>query len=140
MSDQAERLRQLAGAGDGATAGTGVLDRAALRERDQPAAAQPETARGDDRSISLAVHQRQGRRRDVEHRTEPGDRAGSTWAASVVVVDGDIGLANLDLLGGFYPRYDLGDVLLGRCELSEAVVPGPGGIQVVPGAHASRTS
>ncbi len=60
--------------------------------------------------------------------------------ARVVVVDADIGLANLDLLGGFYPRYDLGDILLGRCELSDAFVPGPGGIQVVPGAHASRTS
>lgn len=57
----------------------------------------------------------------------------------VVVVDGDIGLANLDLLGGLTPRYDLGDVLLGRCGLSEAIVPGPGGIQVVPGAHATRT-
>jgi flagellar biosynthesis protein FlhG len=57
----------------------------------------------------------------------------------VVVVDGDIGLANLDLLGGLTPRYDLGDVLLGRCGLSYAVVPGPCGIKVVPGAHASRT-
>src|SRR5262249_26786964 len=59
--------------------------------------------------------------------------------ARVVVVDADIGLANLDLLCGFYPRYDLGDVLMGRCELSDAVVRGPGGIQVVAGAHASRT-
>ena len=60
-------------------------------------------------------------------------------SARVVVVDADIGLANLDLLCGFYPRYDLGDVLLGRCELLDAVVTGPGGIQVVAGAHASRT-
>src|SRR5262249_26302549 len=59
--------------------------------------------------------------------------------ARVVLVDADIGLANLDLLCGFYPRYDLGDVLMGRCELSDAVVRGPGGIQVVAGAHASRT-
>jgi flagellar biosynthesis protein FlhG len=58
--------------------------------------------------------------------------------ARVVLVDADIGLANLDLLCGFYPRYDLGDVLMGRCELSDAVVRGPGGIQVVAGAHASR--
>jgi flagellar biosynthesis protein FlhG len=57
----------------------------------------------------------------------------------VVVVDGDIGLANLDLLGGVTPRYDFGDVLLGRCRLSHAVVPGPCGIQMVPGAHANRT-
>jgi flagellar biosynthesis protein FlhG len=58
----------------------------------------------------------------------------------VLVVDGDIGLANLDLLGGLSPRRDLGDVLQGRCELADAVVQGPCGIRVVPGAHAARTS
>jgi len=57
----------------------------------------------------------------------------------VLVVDADLGLANLDLLCGLTPRYDLGDVLAGRCELSDAVVKGPGSIQIVPGAHAIRT-
>ena len=51
----------------------------------------------------------------------------------VLVVDADIGLANLDLLCGLAPRYDLGDVLAGRCGLAEAVMPGPGGIRIVPG-------
>ena len=37
----------------------------------------------------------------------------------VVVVDADLGLANLDLLCGLTPRYDLGDVLAGRCRLVE---------------------
>ena len=57
----------------------------------------------------------------------------------VVVVDADIGLANLDLLCGLTPRYDLGDVLAGRCRLFDALVTGPGEIQIVPGAHAIRT-
>ena len=57
----------------------------------------------------------------------------------VVVVDADIGLANLDLLCGLTPRYDLGDVLAGRCRLADAIVTGPGEIQIVPGAHAIRT-
>ena len=57
----------------------------------------------------------------------------------VVVVDADIGLANLDLLCGLTPRYDLGDVLAGRCRLVDALVTGPGEIQIVPGAHAIRT-
>jgi len=57
----------------------------------------------------------------------------------VVVVDADLGLANLDLLCGLTPRYDLGDVLAGRCRLFDAVVTGPGDIQLVPGAHAIRT-
>jgi flagellar biosynthesis protein FlhG len=56
-----------------------------------------------------------------------------------VVLDADIGLANLDLLCGLTPRYDLGDVLAGRCRLVDALVRGPGEIQIVPGAHAIRT-
>jgi flagellar biosynthesis protein FlhG len=42
-------------------------------------------------------------------------------------------------LCGITPAYDLGDVLAGRCELADAVVNGPGEIQIVPGAHAIRT-
>jgi flagellar biosynthesis protein FlhG len=55
------------------------------------------------------------------------------------VVDADLGLANLDLLCGLTPRYDLGDVLAGRCTLGDAVMTGPGTIRIVPGAHAIRT-
>ncbi len=58
----------------------------------------------------------------------------------VVAVDADLGLANLDLLCGLTPRYDLGDVLSGRCRLADAVVMGPGDIQILPGAHAIRTN
>jgi flagellar biosynthesis protein FlhG len=58
----------------------------------------------------------------------------------VVAIDADLGLANLDLLCGLVPRYDLGDVLSGRCRLLDAVVTGPGDIQILPGAHAIRTN
>ncbi len=57
----------------------------------------------------------------------------------VLLIDADLGLANLDLLCGLAPRYDLGDVLAGRCPLGDAVMTGPGGIRIVPGAHAIRT-
>jgi flagellar biosynthesis protein FlhG len=57
----------------------------------------------------------------------------------IVVLDADIGLANLDILCGLTPRYDLGDVLAGRCRLVDALFSGPGDIQIVPGAHAIRT-
>ena len=58
----------------------------------------------------------------------------------VILVDADIGLANLDLLCGLAPRFDLGDVLAGRCSLVDALATGPGDIQIVPGAHAIRTA
>ena len=57
----------------------------------------------------------------------------------VVLVDADFGLANIDLLCGLSPSRDLGDVLAGTCSLAEATVDGPGGIRIIPGAHASRT-
>jgi flagellar biosynthesis protein FlhG len=60
-------------------------------------------------------------------------------AERVLVIDADIGLANLDLLCGLAPRFDLGDVLAGRCTLADAVMTGPGRIRIVPGAHAIRT-
>src|SRR5262249_5380519 len=34
---------------------------------------------------------------------------------------------------------DLGDVLAGGHALDDAIVPGPGGIRIVPGAHGART-
>ena len=43
----------------------------------------------------------------------------------VVVVDADLGLANLDLLCGLTPRYDLGDVLAGRCRAGRCGGDGP---------------
>ncbi len=50
----------------------------------------------------------------------------------VVLLDADLGLANIDILLGLTPRYTLADVIEGRCELSEVLLPGPGGIRVAP--------
>jgi flagellar biosynthesis protein FlhG len=57
----------------------------------------------------------------------------------VLVIDADLGLANLDLLCSLNPPYDLGDVIAGRCLLEEVIVSGPGSIRIVPGAHGIRT-
>src|SRR5512132_1611209 len=57
----------------------------------------------------------------------------------VALVDADFGLANLDLLCGLAPGCDLGDVLAGGRPLSDAIVPGPGDIRILPGAHGTRT-
>ncbi len=57
----------------------------------------------------------------------------------VVLVDADLGLANIDLLCGLTPPSDLGEILEGDRPMSDAIVPGPGGIRILPGAHGSRT-
>ena len=56
----------------------------------------------------------------------------------VVLVDADLGLANIDLLCGLTPSHDLGDVLAGNRTLAEATVEGPGGIRIIAGFHAAR--
>jgi flagellar biosynthesis protein FlhG len=51
----------------------------------------------------------------------------------VVVLDGDLGLANLHVLLGQSPRWDLRHVIAGEKRLDEIAFPGPAGIRVVPG-------
>ncbi len=52
--------------------------------------------------------------------------------ARVLVLDGDLGLANVDLLLGIAPQYDLQDMILGDRRLEDIVLEGPEGIRVVP--------
>ncbi len=52
----------------------------------------------------------------------------------VLLFDGDLGLANVDVLMGLTPRHTLEHVLDGRCTLEEAIVQSPAGFAVIPGA------
>jgi flagellar biosynthesis protein FlhG len=52
----------------------------------------------------------------------------------VIVIDADLGLANLDTLLGVNPRATLRHVLHGECTLRDVLVEGPAGIQLVPAA------
>ena len=52
----------------------------------------------------------------------------------VMVLDGDLGLANIDVVLGLHPKYDLSHVLRGEKNLDEIIVEGPHGIRLVPGA------
>ncbi|MDD5476561.1 MAG: MinD/ParA family protein [Syntrophales bacterium] len=52
----------------------------------------------------------------------------------VLLLDADAGLANIDVILGIAPEYNLCHVLRGEKALSEVVVRGPGGIMIVPAA------
>jgi len=52
----------------------------------------------------------------------------------VLLLDGDLGLANVDVLLGLSPRYTLAHVLSGERTLEEIIVEAPQGFSVVPGA------
>jgi flagellar biosynthesis protein FlhG len=49
-----------------------------------------------------------------------------------LLIDGDFGLANLDVILNMRPRYTLDDVLSGERHLKEIVMTGPEGLRVIP--------
>lgn len=124
MSDQADGLRELVRARSGTTA---------LADPDPPPRKPPAPAKArslvftsgkggvgtSNLALNLAVAL-----------GELGQR--------VVLVDADLGLANLDLLCGLTPAHDLGDVLAGAVPLAGAVTEGPAGVRLLPGAHGMR--
>ncbi len=50
----------------------------------------------------------------------------------VMLMDADLGLANIDLLLGLTPRFNVGHVLAGTKRFSEVLVAGPGNIRILP--------
>ena len=55
-----------------------------------------------------------------------------------LLLDTDLGLANIDVMLGLSPRFTLADVFAGRCELRDTVIEGPRGLWVVPAASGKR--
>lgn len=58
----------------------------------------------------------------------------SERGARVVLLDGDLAQANLDILLGVHPRFDMQHVLSGMKTMDEIVVNGPSGVKLVPAA------
>ena len=50
----------------------------------------------------------------------------------VMVMDADMGLANIDVLLGLSPGLNLSHVINGECTLEETIIEGPAGIKIVP--------
>ncbi|SEK79245.1 flagellar biosynthesis protein FlhG [Atopomonas hussainii] len=56
----------------------------------------------------------------------------------VMLMDADLGLANVDVLLGLKPQKTLADVIAGECELRDVLLQGPGGIRIVPAASGTQ--
>lgn len=52
----------------------------------------------------------------------------------VMLLDADLGLANVDVALGLHPEYNLSHVVRGERSLDEVVLHGPAGVRVVPAA------
>jgi len=56
---------------------------------------------------------------------------------NVCLLDADVSLANVDVLLGLQPRFNLEHVLRGEADLQSTVLQGPNGIQIVPASSGS---
>ena len=66
--------------------------------------------------------------------------AASMAGARVLLIDGDLGLANTDLLMGLIPSRDLEDWEAGRASLVETICRGPSGLQVLVSGNGQRVA
>ncbi|MBF0407064.1 MAG: MinD/ParA family protein [Candidatus Riflebacteria bacterium] len=51
----------------------------------------------------------------------------------VIVLDADLGLANIDVIFGVRPKKNITEVINGSCTLEEIIVTGPSGVQIIAG-------
>ena len=56
---------------------------------------------------------------------------------NVCLLDADVSLANVDVLLGLQPRFNLSHVIRGEVDLNGAVLDGPGGIRIIPASSGS---
>ena len=51
---------------------------------------------------------------------------------NVLLMDADLGLANVDILLGLHPKFDLSHVIANEKSLAEVIIEGPFGMKVIP--------
>ncbi|WP_281282201.1 MinD/ParA family protein [Aliikangiella marina] len=56
----------------------------------------------------------------------------------VMLLDADLGLANVDVMLGLPSKRNLSHVLSGECELKDIVIQGPHGLQIVPASSGTQ--
>ncbi|MDI1351770.1 MAG: MinD/ParA family protein [bacterium] len=56
----------------------------------------------------------------------------------VMILDADLGLANIDIMLGLHTKYNLSHVIQGICGLSDIILNGPHNIQVIPAASGTE--
>jgi flagellar biosynthesis protein FlhG len=51
----------------------------------------------------------------------------------VILMDADLGLANIDIMLGLLPKYNLHHMIQGKKNLKDIIIVGPGGLSIIPG-------
>jgi len=56
----------------------------------------------------------------------------------VMLLDADLGMANIDVLLGLQPSYNLSHVIDGQCDLKDIILHGPLGIKIIPASSGTE--
>ena len=57
----------------------------------------------------------------------------------VLILDADLGLANLDVMLGLRVHKNLSHVLSGQCTLDEIIIEGPNGLMIIPATSGTQS-
>lgn len=57
----------------------------------------------------------------------------------VLVLDADLGLANVDVMLGLRVQRNISHVLSGECELDDIIIEGPSGVKIIPATSGTQT-
>ncbi|MDD2585239.1 MAG: MinD/ParA family protein [Syntrophomonadaceae bacterium] len=57
----------------------------------------------------------------------------SSMGKKVVLMDADMGLANIDIMLGILPKYNLYHMIQGQKNIKDIIIPGPGDLMIIPG-------
>lgn len=57
----------------------------------------------------------------------------------VLVLDADLGLANVDVMLGLRVKRNISHVLSGECELDDIIIEGPAGIKIIPATSGTQS-
>ena len=57
----------------------------------------------------------------------------ASFGKKVIIIDADMGLANVEIMLGIKPKYDLGDLMYGKMKLTDILTKGPMGIEFISG-------
>ncbi|HBC73623.1 MAG TPA: ATP-binding protein [Candidatus Wallbacteria bacterium] len=131
----------------------GLKKEAGIKPSEAPEQKVPGQIRGLQQKVSLArgelkakppLHKSTATARSIAVTSGKGGAGKTNFVANlaialsklgkkVLVLDADLGLANIDVIYGLRPRNNLFHVITGQKKLSEIIIEGPAGVMLAPG-------
>jgi len=131
MADQADRLRELRLVTGGGSPGAGGSPHRGGAARNRPGRSKEGGIPARSSLLSIAITSGKGGVGKTSLATNLAI-AFARRGRRVLLVDGDLAMANVDLMLGVVPQKNLGDVVFGRAAIEEVVLTTADGVRVLP--------